>query len=458
MNRSIVMVDWSRYNEPTPRTRDEFLWHQMLLSLLYADVLAQDETLVCSEKMARWFPDGKSFRLLEQLVECGGLSVLKRPWERYPSGLQERALRQPIAARREQLERFSVNNDGAPLQFSENQRAFHNRLEALLAEHARAHRYAGSEKKLGKDLMQEFANLLAVVLTDRRYEKWRKSKFRNITPRTAEDLVRFIDNPDLAIERLKRKKPDQPPRFTPQAGGLVFSTALAVQVAATYAEKEATELQDLIETVFARPFCQDEGAEGRYGRLLRDLPFAMEADEQRDVGVVDVVKVEVEVKIPLRLPVPGPNFAEIIEKIREKDSVKDLRRAMNQLGRDATFTNATNAWHAVSADIASLVSPTEMRETELQMLLVKAGKGLFWGVLADFAWGPPHDVKELFSRLVPPFVGALFSVGGDMCPKLIRADLEQQRITRQLEQAVEFSCVPHPTIKTDEKLNSKREQ
>jgi hypothetical protein len=90
----------------------------MLLSLLYADVLAQDETLVCSEKMASWFSDGESFSLLEQLVECGGLSVLKRPWERYPPGLRVQALRQPIASRREQLEKFSVNNDGAPLQFT----------------------------------------------------------------------------------------------------------------------------------------------------------------------------------------------------------------------------------------------------------------------------------------------------------------------------------------------------
>src|SRR5207245_314096 len=100
------MVDWSRLNEPTPHERDEFLWHQMMLTLLYGDVLAQDETLVCSEKMSRWFSDSESFGLLERLVECGGLKVLKRPWERYPKNLQERALRQPIATRREQLEKF----------------------------------------------------------------------------------------------------------------------------------------------------------------------------------------------------------------------------------------------------------------------------------------------------------------------------------------------------------------
>jgi hypothetical protein len=47
---------------------------------------------------------------------------------------------------------------------------------------------------------------------------------------------------------------------------------------------------------------------------------------------------------------------------------------MNQLGRDTSFSNARNAWSAVSADLASLVSPTEMTEIELQLLLVEAGK------------------------------------------------------------------------------------
>ena len=116
-NRSIVMVDWSRINEPAPRTRAEFLWHQMLLSLLYDDVFAQDEILVCSKKMARWFRDNESFRLLEEAVESGGMGVLKRPYERYPPELQERALEQPVTTRREHVERFSVNNDGTPLRF-----------------------------------------------------------------------------------------------------------------------------------------------------------------------------------------------------------------------------------------------------------------------------------------------------------------------------------------------------
>ena len=51
-NRSIVMVDWARHNEVTSSTRYEFLWHQMLLSLLYDEVFAQDEILLMQRKAA----------------------------------------------------------------------------------------------------------------------------------------------------------------------------------------------------------------------------------------------------------------------------------------------------------------------------------------------------------------------------------------------------------------------
>jgi hypothetical protein len=448
-NRSIVMVDWSRLNEPTPRTRDEFLWHQMLLSLLYDDVFAQDETLVCSRKMARWFPDSESFGLLEQTFECGGISVLKRPWERYPQKLQEKALEQPIAARREHLEEFSVNNDGAPLRFDKKRREFHNRLEAFLAGHSFAHRHAGSQKKLGKDLMHEFGSLLAVVLTDGRYNKWLKSKFKNIKPETAEGFARFISDPNRAIERLERERPDRPPRFTPLSGGLVFSTALAVQVAATYSEKEAKELQSLIETVFARPFCQDEGAEGRYGRLLRDLPLPLEV-EDGETGITDLVKVEVKVNVPLRLPWPGPNFADIIGKVRENPSGINLRSAMNQLGSEANFGTVRNAWQAVAEDIASIASSTKVKEIDLRMLVVEAEKGFLWGAMADFALQPPRSLDDVSSRLPVPLLGALFSVGGELYPKLRQADLERQRISEPLEKAVEFTCVRHPAVKSDQ--------
>ena len=299
--------------------------------------------------------------------------------------------------------------------------------------------------------MLEFGDLLATVLTDRCYGKWLKTRFKNITPQVAEEFVGFIADPGKAIERVKRERPDRPAKFTPQSGRPVFSTALAVQVAATYGGKKAKELQDLIETVFARPFCQDEGAEGRYGRLLRDLPIPLEVEDE-ETGNDKVVKVETTIRVPVRLPRPGPRFAKIIEEVRNSSSGKNLKTAMNQLGEDLIFVNATHAWQAVASDIASKASSTRVKEIELRMLVVTVGKESFWGAMADFMLHPPDRVMDVPSAFVGPLLGRLFSVGGDLYARRLQANLERERIAQQLEKSVEFTCVRHPTIKAAQDL------
>src|SRR4051812_38433522 len=276
MKRPIIMIEWSRENEPTHQNRNEFIWHQMLLSLLYDEVLAQDETFLVSHKMARWFGGSDDMRLLEELFECGGLAVLKRPLEKYPEEMRDRAVRHPIGARREHLEKFSTDNDGKALRFEGKRLQFHSRLEASLIDRPRAHRHAGARRNQSSNLMEEFSRLFIEVLTDDRYRSWIRSRFRYITPDIADDFVRFVRDPALAIDHLKKNREDHTPRFTPFSDKFEFSTTLAVQVAATYPSNVAKALQSLTETIFARPYCQEENAEGRYGRLLRDLPLVSE--------------------------------------------------------------------------------------------------------------------------------------------------------------------------------------
>lgn len=439
--RSIVLVDWWKDNEPTARSRDQFLWDLMILSLLYDEVLALDENILCSRTFPRWFRDAESFRLFEEVVDCGGIAVLKRPWQRYPKELQGLAQIEPIAARRRHLEQFSVDNHGTPLRFTPVQSAFHSRLETVLKNRPRAHRYAGSENKLGNDLMKEFGALLASVLTDSRYESWLRSKFRAITPRATDDFVRFIHEPAMAIEHLRRERPDQPPRYTPRDGRPLFDTAVAVQVAATYKD-QASELQDLIETVFATPFCQDEGADGRYGRRLRDLPI----QEDRGGKTAPVVSVETRVSVPLTLPWPGAGFSKIIAGVRERESGKRLRRAMSSLAGDSAFETARAAWLAVAEDIASMATSAKMKKIDLGLLMLRVGEGTLWGALTDFTLHPPTHPQELLALLARGALHGFYSLGGELYSNL-RADVQRQRFRESLEASVDWACVRHPAVR-----------
>ena len=443
--QSIVMVDWSRKNEPTAKTRDQFLWDLMLLSLLYDDVLVQDEIVLCSEKLPKWFPDTESFCVFEEIIECRGLGLLKRPWERYPKEIQDRAQTLPIAARREHLERFSVNNSGLPLRFSPKHLAFHSRLEAFLKDHPRAHRYAGAQNQLGGDLMAEFGRLLSSVLTDPRYERWMRSTFPRITPAIAEDFVTFINEPDKALARLHQTRPHQSPRYTPRDGKPVFDTALAVQVAATY--EQAQHLQDLIEMVFARPFCQDEDADGRYGKALRDLPIPTKMQRKG----TKIMKVETTIAVPLALPWPGPGFSRVIDAVRTKNSGKRLRTAMRDLANDLAFTEATAAWRDVADDIATLAAAKKLEKIDLHMLMMRVGDGITYGTLVDLTLHPPKTPEQFVEFLTGVAGGALhgiYSLGGDLYSNL-RVETEREAMRQQLIDSVDWACVPHPTVSPD---------
>ena len=450
MKRSIVMVEWTRNCEPSHQSRDEFLWHQMFLSLLYDEVLAQDQTLVCSKKMAGWFHDPESFRLLEETFKCGGLGVLKRPVNRYPDELKDLASTNPVIARQQHVAKFSANNDGTPVQFEASQLEFHNRLAALLASDSNFHREAGNLSD-GRNVMAEFAQRLRGVLTDTRYDTWRKSRF-GLAPADAESFVPFVDNPELAIARFAEEYPDRPLKFTTNRGNLEFSTAVAVQAAATFRGEPARGFQSLIETVFAEVFCKQEYAEGRYGRHLCDLPIETDVEEIEGASSLNVVRVET---VDVRLPVPSANFSEIINRVREKGSGKNLRKAMAVVGAEPTFGRVENAWRQVADDLASTIGLAASKEVRLQTVAVETLRDVSVGVLVGSALSPFffHSAQDIVSALpettLTGFVGSLVTSIGVRSAKEIGAELRSQETREILRDSVRFSCVPHPTVLAD---------
>lgn len=457
MARSIVMSEWSRDNEVTPGSRDNFLWHQMLLSLLYDDVLAKDETLLCSRHLPDWFR-GEDFRLFEEIVDCGGISILKRPLHRYPRHLMDLVQEQPIAGRRMHLVDFGSTRDGFKLQFDERQIEFHKRLEALLHGRRSSHRFAGERTPRERDLMKDFAALLVSVLTGAAYRPWLSAKFRNIPRSTAEDFASNVVDPDAALERISRLGHTGAPRYTPRSIGGSFTSTIAVQLAATYGPA-ATELEGLIETVFARCFNAHENAEGRYGRRLRSLPLPRAPDEEGEtVHLVDVRY------IWMKLPQPRPGFARHIAQIRERRSGRELRAAMDELGAEATFDRAREAWRAVADDLASLIGSRELKSVPLQTRVLRTSRSAALGLLAGFGWDAAlgeasGSLAHLAYTLGGAAFGASLDLGADMGTELLRAlsaDMAGRELADRIAGAIDFSCVRHPTVLADRATGADR--
>jgi hypothetical protein len=439
--RSIVMVDWARDNEPTARSRNQFLWDLMLLSLLYDDILVQDEIILCSNKLPAWFPDTPSFLLLEEIIDIGPLKILKRPQHRYPKRLQELASNRPISARREHLAKHSVNNDGKPIAFTAAQHAFHNRVEAFLKNRPSAHRFAGSSAPAGHDIMRHFGKLLRDVLTNTKYDDWRRDQFPTITPRVADKFADLISDPKHAIDHL-RGTPDGA-RYTPRPGTHVLNTAIAVQLARTF-PTAANHLQDLIETVFARPFCEEEDADGRYGTKLRDLPLLAPTH----LNPPEVVYRVDTITSALHLPRPGRGVARVIATVREMESGKRLRKAMRRLHKDTDFRYAITAWGDVADDIARTLTAGNRRPFRLQHVLFSVAESLLWATFTYFTRHPQDAFTEPGLALKEAFAdGALhgaYAIAGDAY--FHRLNLSNGEVRQQFEKSIRWATVPHATI------------
>ena len=91
--------------------------------------------------------------------------------------------------------------------------------------------------------MKTFATKLAEVLTHNSYTKWRTDNFKHIRPKTVDDIVMFIEEPEKAHAVLHKKSRSKAP--IPQWNTGEFTTALAVKLAATYRRNkgEAEDLQ-----------------------------------------------------------------------------------------------------------------------------------------------------------------------------------------------------------------------
>lgn len=439
-SKPIVLVEWRKRNEPTHNAPAQFLWHHMVLSLLYDGVLGQDEAFVYGRKFANWFDDDDKFDLLRELFDCGGLTVLKRPIESYPTPeLQALAHTNSITARRELFRMRRVTYKGIPIRFSRKQIAFHSRLEALInnAQNSHAHQFG----QITPDLMPRFSNLFFDVLTERKFRPWLKRKFPHITDAHAEEFAKFARDPDKAAQRLRDTKNEYADRVA--TTNPYFTPALAIQVAASYEPSVARSLQTLTESVFAQPFCQDEKAAGRYGRAVGSVP------EDSGLKYGDARPVIADFKLSkIGLPLPHKGFGEVINRVRDGKSVQDLRNAMQNLGKDRyNLEYAAAKWVALADDIASAMHSPPRIWLDLVGVAAEFNEELFYSFAVEDTFGTHGGFERILLGTAAPILGAsakTFKIVTDYTKSTVQAVREQEQTSDVLAAAGQFYVHKHP--------------
>ncbi len=331
-----------------------------------------------------------------------------------------------------------------PFKPNQQQLKFYAYLDSCLLNRHRSHRPVSQHF----DIMHVFAQLLKTVLSERQYRKWRSRAFRGVTDAMADTFVRYIDEPERIVHDLKAA--GRNPLIIAHQGLPVFNRSLAYQATAMYPPRSAKAMQDLVQTTFYAPFASRERAVGRYSRYLRELVWVPPGDQPLEAegeSIDNIVSVEANIDVLVGLPDLSTDFADAIAAVRESNAGISLRHSVRQIGSEQTFRSQESAWMGVADLLASRVN--RAKPVSLRTTLLRVGKDVVCGTLAYGILSPVLELDKVIPGVLgEALLGGTIGVAFDHGYKILRADLQRQKLRSQIERAVQFRCtqVEIPTV------------
>lgn len=437
---SIVLTDWAADVDHLRADRHGVIYQLLLLSLLYDQVLLQDELLVLSNALAEWFGQRDGQRIWNEVLDVGSLVILRHPISEYPTkDLKEYAQEHPLHARAKYIEEFGAKDD-QHFQPAPIQKAFYSSIEMSLARDTRASREVGALRKM--EIMPRFATTLDSVLRHPNVP-WFKATFPALSPNDVAQFHKYVGNPSLLVKELARKGatfnvvPD--PKGQP-----TFNRALAYQAAGLFSATKEAAFRRLIQSAFALPFCWREDAVGRYGGILNAVPPRMiraTGRRRRDSGSVTV---EAHVNIPLPMPKLEPGFAKAIGRVRESSAGRHLRETVARLGRSLSFEQQKACWAAVAEELATSIAAPFHFGVSLDSIGCRLVEGALIGAVVHQALESQANQHEFLISPVGLLAGEAHAACGivfDAIRDLWKVEMARADLRTRLEGSVEFRCI-----------------
>lgn len=435
---SLLMTDWAANARSIAKDAKTFIYELVLLSLVYDEILIQDEVFALSEKLSGWMENEENFRQLQSCFSVGCIHILTHPKNGFRSKkLQDLSEYNPIKARANHIAKYSSYED-RPFKPTDQQKRFYNKIDTLISCSNDIRRPVGIKNRLNFRL--HFPKILQEVLCNGLYRNWISKSFVHITREMAADFIDFIDKPEKALGKLP---PDM--RQSDQNKDVIFSRSLGYRLARYfYPPKERKAIQRLIQTAFAAPFCENEDASGRYDRNLKELiwsPREMEStlfDENENV-----CSLQAHVQVPLNLPSLGDNLSEIISEVRNSPEGLSLRRAMKEHDFNS-FEKQRLAWQAVADKLAHLLNKS--KKINVKIAAIQIGKDIITGVvvggLFEFSYRGNIDLPV---ALGSAFLGGSIGLANHTL-RLFWQDVRSQNLRPLIEKAVQIRCSRIPCI------------
>lgn len=438
---SVILTDWATDDLSMSGSAKATIYELMLLSLLYDNVLIQDEVFALSDKCANWFSEEKDIELLRKCFDIESLVILKLPLFAYPTeDLKELAQTAPIYSRARYIQRYGSKGDKM-FTPSDSQLKLYQTMDTWLLSRPKAHRPVGALKQF--DIMPTFGLILKDVLSSKHYSKWRKSAFRGITDKMTDEFIGFIEKPDMAVAKLKQRDKDY--KVVVGTDGVpTFNRSLGFLATTLYPDAQAKAMQRLIQTTFAAPFSWRENATGRYGKYLRELLWTPADSLPEDLEHIEkdqLVSVEAHVDTQISLPNIDTDFVNAINYVRNTEAGKNLRKSMGQLEKGVDFNKQVAAWQGVAYELAKVITKT--KPITIRTALIKIGSEFTVGsVAAGVISLATQQAINVPVMLGEAFLSGTLGIASSHIMAMLRNDVKRQDLRQKIEQAVTFRCSP----------------
>jgi hypothetical protein len=350
---TLLLTDWAATidtPQETVTSFDAFAFEVIFQSLVFDRILVADEILTLSSRMPDWFSSRDRLDILRKLFDLETLKVLTFPQNYYQTTeLQSRCVDEPITARAFHHEWYSSKGK-TPFCPTHNQRDWYEKCDRILNERRQARHPIASIRPY--DLYGSFAAMLRRLLVLPQYRSWISTTFPALMP-VVDDLVGYIDHPELADKIIREKRGDSRP-----GDGKHFTRSLAYRLASVKWPNLEGEFRSLVQSAFASALVSGEDGVGRYTDFVRECLFFVEKPVEGPLDVGDFV---VNQGSPVQTALVAPDMSHLDEYI---DAVKLVREttsgiALRQAVQEGNLTKAGGCWEGVAAEMARRLKSKE---------------------------------------------------------------------------------------------------
>ena len=426
-NERLVFTHWDPAVYKPYHSINDFIIEIIWSALQYDRIYLRDMYLAFNAHLAELFLKEESKGILERLLETGFVRIHTMKPEWYPKKLKNSPLEKPITARAEYVEKYSTYGT-EKFKPNETLKRFHEKLDRFLKNNYETAIEEQPDYSIPEVFRQEF--LETVCTRENQNVLLEHGCYQGLSYRCLDEFAEYAANPEYAKSKIIESGQKVPPH---PKGKLRYIRSLAYQCSALpkYNQFERKAIQKLIQSIFAKVYCDSMSSDGCYNNLLPETIIKMEDNKQDPI-----LSLRVEIAKGVNIKIDRNAFLEALIKAREETLY--LRNPIR------SFQNITDVRNElkIAADIFGKYYHDNLPNSPIVVDDCKMLVGLL-GANISFISLLPSPYKE---RAVATSIGVVSIAKLAECLKYVYRRKRSKQLSNNIKQAIDTRFVKPPLI------------